>query len=157
MGNNCFHHHRVNSSGCLTFRMCTVTMWNMLIITIANIGWKIMRLPVKKRWYWSKTIITHRWCWRRHRSLEIIQLMPVDHLRLTRFITVQKLNVINIWFLVMTNNNIYFRLVLILDLVVTLRMVTQQHMIPNRDGNILATGSIFIPLHWFMDDRYHVP
>ena len=83
---------------------------------------------------------------RRHRLLEVIQLMLFDHLRLTRFITVQKLNVINIWFFVMTNNNVYFRLVMILDLVATLRMVMQQNMITNRDSDILATGLVFIPL-----------
>ena len=113
MCNNCFHHPWINSGSCLTFRTSTVMMWQTMWTMVANMRWRNhVVLPVQEWRNWRETINIYRYCWRRYRSLEVIQLASVNHLRFTRFITVQKLNVITFgsswWWLTTTYTSVLY-------------------------------------------------
>ena len=76
--------------------------------------------------------------------------MSVDHPGLPRFIFIQKLNIINIGFLVMANHDINVRFVSILNLVPAFRMV-MLYVISYRYCKILATGIDFIVICGLID------
>ena len=139
MCNYCIHLHLPTSGGCLAFSPCVVRM-SFLLVQIANVGFWF---GMQKWWYYCKIIIiilgiiSHR---RWTGMVQIKQFASVDHFRRTWFILIQKLNVINIGLLVVTNNNIYVWLIPVLCFIVAFRMIS------NRYCQLFAASVVLIML-----------
>ena len=126
MSNLCFFHCLPTSGSCFRFRPSVVMMRNYWICESSYVG-SIM-VMVKKRWnYWNITIFgirTQRFQ-RQNRSIDVINLMAIDYLGTSLMIFVQELNIIHDRFMMMANNNIQIRFILVPNLVPTLRMTLQ--------------------------------